>query len=396
MFVAVEAARSELERVAREVDPEQLSGPEAVRLLEDLGSVRRLCDGLLAKAAKRIAETREHQRIGDRDAASLCARVVGIDIGEARRAIETAAKLEQLPATAAAVRDGSLSARQAQMIADAATINPDAEPLLIASAARGLTPLKDACIAARALVEDGAARAARQHAARSLRIWTSDDGMVEGRFRLAPEVGGPLKAVIDTETQRIFRRRRSRVRLESHEAHAADALYTLVMGAPGLTSSSPRAERAKATVHVLIDHAALVRGEVGDGEQCEVPGVGPVSVAWARELLGTAFLTAVIKKGRDITTVAHFGRHVPAELQTALIAAGRTCVIEGCDARGYLERDHSEIDHARGGPTAWWNMTWCCSPHHRLKSMGWILGPPDPETGRRRLFPPGDERATAA
>ena len=117
------------------------------------------------------------------------------------------------------------------------------------------------------------------------------------------------------------------------------------------------------------------------------PGVGPVNVAWVREMLGEAFVTAVIKKGRDITTVAHFGRHIPAHLRTAMIVGGRECVIEGCHARGYLEIDHSEIDHAKGGPAAWWNLDYGCSVHHGRKTRGWKLGPPRPQTGKRTTSP---------
>ena len=51
-------------------------------------------------------------------------------------------------------------------------------------------------------------------------------------------------------------------------------------------------------------------------------------------MLGEAFLTFVIKKGKDITTVAHLGRHIPAELRTALVVSGRECDVEGCDNRG--------------------------------------------------------------
>ena len=42
----------------------------------------------------------------------------------------------------------------------------------------------------------------------------------------------------------------------------------------------------------------MVRGNALPGETCEIPGVGPVNVEWVRSLLGDAFLTAVIKKGR--------------------------------------------------------------------------------------------------
>ena len=89
------------------------------------------------------------------------------------------------------------------------------------------------------------------------------------------------------------------------------------------------------------------------GETCEIPGVGPVNVDWVREQLGEAFVTAIVKNGKDITTVAHFGRHIPAELRTAMIVSGRECCIEGCSGREYLELDHCEIDHAQNGPTAW-------------------------------------------
>jgi hypothetical protein len=146
---------------------------------------------------------------------------------------------------------------------------------------------------------------------------------------------------------------------------------------------------------VLIDHEVLVRGHALEGETCEIPGVGPVSAEWVRTLLGTAFVTAIVKKGKDITTVAHLGRHIPAELRTAMIVSGRECTIEGCSGREYLELDHCEIDHADGGPTAKWNLMWACSIHHTRKSQGWILGPPDPITGKRRLDPPPVSRRAA-
>jgi Domain of unknown function (DUF222) len=215
-------------------------------------------------------------------------------------------------------------------------------------------------------------------------MWTAADGMLEGHFLLPPEVGGRFKAVIDAGTQAIFRARRSTGSHERHDAYAADVLAGLVpageAGGPGNTTVT--------NVHVVIDHTALVRGNAIAGETCSIPGVGPVNVGWVREMLGEAFVTAVIKKGRDIATVAHFGRHIPAHLRTAMIVGGRECVIVGCHTRGYLEIDHCEIDYARGGPAAWWNLDYGCSVHHRRKTQGWKLGPRDPNTGKRTLSPP--------
>jgi 5-methylcytosine-specific restriction endonuclease McrA len=72
---------------------------------------------------------------------------------------------------------------------------------------------------------------------------------------------------------------------------------------------------------------------------------------------------------------------------TALLVSGRECDIEGCNNRGYLERDHIH-DHAQGGPTSFANLGWLCYLHHRLKSSGWQLGPRDPTTGKRTLRAP--------
>jgi hypothetical protein len=224
-------------------------------------------------------------------------------------------------------------------------------------------------------------------------MWSASDGMVEGHFRLTPEVGGHVKNLIDRRTQKIFRSRRRSGPHESHEAYAADALAEIVR-ADGADGADAKGTAAIAT-HVMIDHAALVRGNALPGERCEIPGVGPVNVEWVRSLLGESFVTAIVKKGRDITTVAHFGRHIPVHLRTAMIVGGRECSAEGCHNRGYLELDH-ERDFAKGGPAAWWNLDWYCSVDHDRKTRGWTLGPRNPYTGKRMLTPPARAGPRAA
>jgi hypothetical protein len=218
-------------------------------------------------------------------------------------------------------------------------------------------------------------------------MWTAGDGMFEGHFRVTPEIGGQIKSALDDRVQRIFRSRRTNGPHESLEAYAADALADLVLARPDAKKQAP-----SITTHVVIDHAALVRGNALPGERCEIPGVGPVNVEWVRNILGDAFVTAIIKKGRDITTVAHFGRHIPAHLRTAMIVGGRECDTEGCHNRGYLELDHDR-DFAHGGPASWQNIRWKCSICHHRKTQGWISGPPNPVTGKRTLTPPHDPRS---
>ncbi len=73
----------------------------------------------------------------------------------------------------------------------------ESRPSCLRAAAKGIVPLHDKCIAVQPLGEDQAERAKRQHAARSFRMWPTPDGMVEGHFKVTPEVGGAIKAAID-------------------------------------------------------------------------------------------------------------------------------------------------------------------------------------------------------
>ena len=352
-------------------------------MVDELGVIRRLAEGVLARAAKRVAESAGYRKGADRDAAQAYARAAGVETSEARRAIGMAKQLEHLPATEATVREGRLSTREAVMIAEAATADPNAEADLLDAAAEGMVPLKDACLAARARAEDPVERVPLAGTGADLpdvdfgRRHGRGSFQAHARGRRAGEIGGRQRGAAHLP------------RLAANTVRTSRTRPTPPTRSP--ISSSPNHRNARSAAiaaHVVIDHAALVRGNTLPGERCEIPGVGPVSVEWVRSILGEAFVTVLMKKGRDITTVAHFGRHIPAHLRTTMIVGGRECDIEGCHNRGYLELDHSEVDFAAGGPAAWWNLDWLCSVDHDRKTRGWKLGPRDPVTGKRRLDPP--------
>ncbi len=95
--------------------------------MEQLGTIHRLADGVTARVTKRIADTHAYVAHGDRSAAELCARLVGVGSGNAKRAISNATRLEALPVTDAAVREGRLSAQEAELISSAAVHDPTLE-----------------------------------------------------------------------------------------------------------------------------------------------------------------------------------------------------------------------------------------------------------------------------
>jgi hypothetical protein len=96
-------------------------------------------------------------------------------------------------------------------------------------------------------------------------------------------------------------------------------------------------------------------------------------VELARVLGADAFIKAVLHDGVAVHSVAHFGRHVPAELRTALELGpppgfdGVTCAEAGCERRHHLEWDHVN-PVANGGETSFDNLRPRCWPHHRDKT----------------------------
>jgi hypothetical protein len=116
-----------------------------------------------------------------------------------------------------------------------------------------------------------------------------------------------------------------------------------------------------------VDLAALRRGQLEGGECCEIPGVGPVPIETAREVLGDAIMHLVVTQGADIASITNLGRTIRAPLRRAVIERDQTCVVPGCNVRDGLEIDHRIIPVAENGETALWNLARLCHHHHYLR-----------------------------
>ena len=111
----------------RALEPDCLTAEEALRLVSLFAQGERLCQAGKALAARRVEETQCWRRDGHRSAAHFLAAATASPVGEAVAVLETARRLEDLPATADALRDGRLSAVQAREIASAAAAVPEVE-----------------------------------------------------------------------------------------------------------------------------------------------------------------------------------------------------------------------------------------------------------------------------
>ncbi len=226
--------------------------------------------------------------------------------------------------------------------------------------------------------EEEQAREARAHAGRYFRSWEPEEGGVRLEAWLTKREGAQVLMSIEAEASKVFREARTGGIHEPHERYRADALVRVCRG---------DAQGPVARVLVRVDAGALTRGNVQPGEVCEIPGVGPVPVATARELMGDAVFNVLVSDGIDVTCVTSTKRTIPASLRVALMERDPVCVVPGCTAAQHLEIDHWQRDFKDDGPTRLSNLARLCKPHHDLHSdRGWHLegGP-----GQWRWIGPG-------
>ncbi len=368
MFSTVLAADKLLRKALDELEPCCFDGDDAARLLKLFAEAERLAAAGKAMMARRVEETNRWRRDGARSAADWLAATTGSSVGAAVGTLETARRLEKLPATAEAQRQGRLSEAQAKELAAAATAKPDAEAdLLRAAQSEPVAALRQRCARVKAVAhDDEAARHRRIHQERRLRYWNDADGAFRMDLRITTEAGAVILANLKPFCDEIFAEARAAGRREPTEAYAADAFVRMAEAA-GSRNGEEASSGPRATVHVRVDHAALVRGHVEGDEVCEVPGVGPIPVATARAWAGDAVLKALVTKGVDVVAVAHAGRTVTAAQRAALEERDRACVVPGCTVTRGLEIDHVD-GWAVTRTTTLDRLARLCSWHHDQKT----------------------------
>ena len=332
-----------------------------------------------------------------RSAASWLATTTGSSVGSAVGALETARRLENLPATAEAHRAGRLSEAQAREVAAAAAADPRAEADLLAAAAREpVAALRRRCARVKASAADEAARHRAVHDTRHVRHWSDPDGAFRLNLRTTAEAGARFMASFTPFCDEAFAEARAAGRREPAEAYAADALVAMAEAA-GTSPDGTGPSGPRAMVHVRVDHAALLRGHAEGDEVCEVPGMGPVPVAAARAWAGDAVLKVLVTRGVDIVAVAHAGRTVTAAQRAALEERDPACVVPGCSVTKGLEIDHVD-GWALTRTTTIERLARLCRWHHHLKTYcgyrldgspaDWQLVAPDHPPPNDEALPP--------
>jgi len=353
---AVEAVR----QAVRALEPARLAGSDAARLTAVAAEGERLLGAGKALLARRADETRAWRGGRAASVEQWLAETSGCSEGAAREALVTAQRVETLPETRDRLLDGRLSIGQAALVSAGAAADPGSEAHLLRTATRsgmrGLRQEKERVVAA-ATDEEAAAR--RAHRERRLRTWTNGPA-THGSFSGPTEQVADLLEALEPLTRARFDEARRAGQREPLEAYRFDALAAL-----SRQEGAGKARPAQHIARVRVDLTALLRGCTEPGEVCEIPGVGPVPVAHAREVLSHGLLQLVITDGVDVRTVVSTTRHVPPPLKIAIAERDRTCKVRGCDCDRMLHRHHTE-DFVRSQRTIYSELGNLCTRHHHL------------------------------
>jgi hypothetical protein len=362
-LVALDRALRALEQEVRALKPDAMAGVEAKRCAERLARIEHVCAAAKAMCARRVEQTEVFRQGGHRSAATWLAAASGDSVGSAAELIATAGRIAPGSAVDDAFRKGRLSPAQAREIAEAVHKDPSAELALLEQSEQvSLHELKKQCRSVRsaATAEETKRRTyERIRAGRFHKSWIDADGAYCYRGRTTPDDGARIEAALDAERTRIARAARAAGSTERGEAYAVDALVALARRRAGGEGSG------NTTMILRVDALAWMRGTTEPGETVEIDGIGPVPLALVERYLPEAFVKIVVNKGKDIRTVAHAGRIIPAHLASALEARDPACVVPGCTVASNLETHHI-VPFSHGGPTSLTNLCRVCAYHHYL------------------------------
>jgi hypothetical protein len=368
---------------------EQVSGQlsEAIDALEIpvSGDALVAVCGLLDRFTARVLGTcGEFDALGawrDDGATSMTAWLrhsAGMSGRTAGRCARTARRLRDLPVTAGAYRDGTLSGGQVEAIVG--NLNDDTAPLF--------AEREDKLVARLAPLSVRDVARAMQAFARQAEDELQDDepdetplpertlhlsGTLDGRGELSGSLDPEARALaecalrlaetsdVDGEPERTPAQRR------------ADALVDIFRFFLDHQTSRVGG-RHRPHLNVFLDYEDLVPDE-GTSKGGWLADGTRLDGATIQRLACDAGFHRVVTEGRS--TILDYGRtrrDIPVNLFNALVARDRQCRFPGCDRPPHWTEAH-HIDHwEHDGPTRLTNLVLCCSRHHHLLHMpGWHI-----------------------
>ncbi len=348
----------------------------------------------IAELSRRPAFRPDRDRDPDDELRSAAAQVsaeLGLAPVTGHRRVATARLLvEQLPATLAALRDGTIDYRRAELIAEVA--DRHGMPLAALVEARVLPKAGSRTLGQHRraidrevlLADPQGAQRRHEAAAAERRVWftaqpdgmgqvvadLTADGMALVRAMLDAAAAGMKTASPDDERSMDQRRADALVEL----ARLSVASGRLGRHPDGLALAAAHGRRPH--IQVTVPLSTLIGIDDHPGE---LVGYGPIPAAVARRIAADGTWRRLLTdpaSGRllDYGTTRYTP---PPDLRDLIIARDRECVFPTCSQPAH----RGQIDHTiayPNGPTSQTNLGPPCDPHHDLKTRWrWRLHQPD-------------------
>ena len=349
-----------------------------------LGVLGRAESALTAMKAQVLAE------VGRRHSTTEAQRLVRDELQaskrEAKRDVETAARLAELPATSEALASGEIPVGHARLIARASGESDVDEALLVGAA--NTEPFDEFARTVKRhqqdlADDDGQSLLDRQRKNRKARIFESADS---GMFVLSGEfdqITGARIATALTAKERQLWHREDPNKRATPQQRMADALAELICQPAGDGKSAGTDLLVIADFDVIKQQ--LDNPRLADGSP--IPVVELHRLALEANLLPSIFDTKAqdLWLGRRLRTASEAQR-------VALIARDQHCI--GCKANPLWCRAHHIIWWSKNGPTDVDNLVLVCDDcHHKIHDHGWQVNR-DPDTGKYQLKPPNPTDVT--
>jgi hypothetical protein len=295
----------------------------------------------------------------------------GLDMRGARDRVRVARALEQLPVITQAFAAGALSYSKVRALVRVATPANEADLVMIAQHATA-TQVERTVRTYRGVLsqDDELDETNARHAARFLHCDWADDGSLEGRFRMTPEVGAVfLKAIALMREHIPDEPVDDNGSAEPPRDHAATNIDALALLAESFLEHGAATRNGGDRYQIVVNTDAEVLSGDADGT-CELangPALAPETV---RRLACDASIVIASKDGeRHVLQAGAKAPAIPASTRRAVHRRDGGCRFPGCSARAFTNIHH--LHHrAQGGSNDLRNLLELCWHHHRLVHEG--------------------------
>jgi hypothetical protein len=373
-----------------------LDGHDAAEVLVEVRRLRARLEAVHARLVARVDAARPGATDGYRSTTDWLAASDNSRVGDARAELRLARRLGSMPATAAALAAGDITAEHAHRLAALAAPGTagafaDAEELLVGQArTMRWGDFTKACAYwlrhARPGDEDDRDRADHEHRKVSLHDGLRGTGLLSGE--LTPVAKATVRSELERIERELFEADWAAARAEHGDAASAAHLArtsaqrrhdALVEMAKRSATAPANGRRPRPLVSILVGYDAFAR-------MCELADGTLISPATAASLLDEAAIERIVLGGPSRVLDLGRARSFTGAARRAVEVTQRHCQGPGC----HVPADRCDIDHvwrhADGGPTHPDNGRTLCGPHNRAREH------PPPATRRRPRLRTLDQR----